>query len=92
MGFNSYLVKLYGSGRLSKRRHQFLQPIIPYLSEESCKPVDEKQTTEELLCKSTIPNPKEVENSFPGNYSNPDDTMWKCRRSTRLRIKTRRGS
>ena len=34
LGHSSYLIKLDGSGRISKRRRQFLRPIDPYMDKE----------------------------------------------------------
>ena len=37
LGFGTYLVKMDGSGRVSRRRREFLKPVKPFFAEEAMR-------------------------------------------------------
>ena len=65
--WNSYLVKIDGTGRVTKRNRQFLRPIIPFSTKDT-KTLP-NQTFNEDLVRNDIPEPSH--NDYNYLYTGP---------------------
>ena len=65
--FNSYLVKIDGTGRITKRNRQFLRPIIPFNTKDTTTLPN--QTFNDDLVRNDTPKPSD--NDYDHLYTGP---------------------